>query len=120
MKKFVFAALAIAAIIWGGTGPEHCSSDQQLTDDGASGWSITESGWDPGWSITPAHARHVVSTGRDAALTPSSRRARAARGWAPLLGVSLSETAQPRALDKPRLGEDLQHPAVEQRLPELR
>ena len=25
MKKFVFAALAIAAIIWG-TGPEHCSS----------------------------------------------------------------------------------------------
>jgi hypothetical protein len=61
MKKFVFAALAFTAIIWGATaGTLRQSQQEQLTAEATgpeSGWSITETGAAPGWSITPAHAR---------------------------------------------------------------
>jgi hypothetical protein len=57
MKKFVFAALAITAIIWGASTSGALQQASQLTEDGAAGWSIMESGAVPGWSITPAHAR---------------------------------------------------------------
>jgi hypothetical protein len=61
MKKFVFAALAFTAIIWGTTAEALRQSQQeQLTTAEMapdSGWSITETGAAPGWSITPAHAR---------------------------------------------------------------
>ena len=57
MKKFVFAALAITAIILGANTSGALPQASQLTDDGAAGWSIMESGSAPGWSITPAHAR---------------------------------------------------------------
>ena len=52
MKKSIFAALAVIAIIWGTTaGASRQSPPQaQLTEDGPVGWS-------PGWYITPAHAR---------------------------------------------------------------
>jgi len=57
MKKFVFAALAVTAIIWGANTSGALRQSSHLADDGAAGWSITESGAAPGWSITPAHAR---------------------------------------------------------------
>jgi hypothetical protein len=56
MKKFVFAALTVIAIAWG-TASGALQQSPQLEDDGAAGWSITETGSAPGWSITPAHAR---------------------------------------------------------------
>jgi hypothetical protein len=57
MKKFVFAALTVTAVILATTsGALQPSPQGQLTEDGAAGWSITESGAAPGWSITPAHA----------------------------------------------------------------
>jgi hypothetical protein len=61
MRKFVFAALAFTAIIWGTTATAFRQSQQeQLTAEATapeSGWSITETGAAPGWSVTPAHLR---------------------------------------------------------------
>lgn len=58
MKKFVFAALTVTAVIFATTpGAFQPSPQAQPTEDGAAGWSISESGAAPGWSITPAHAR---------------------------------------------------------------
>jgi hypothetical protein len=58
MRKFVFTALAFIAIFCGSTaGTLRQAPQAQLTEDGAAGWSIAESGAAPGWSITPAHAR---------------------------------------------------------------
>ena len=61
MNKFVFAALAFTAIIWGTTaGALRQSHQEQLAMEATgpeSGWSITETGAAPGWSITPAHLR---------------------------------------------------------------
>jgi hypothetical protein len=54
MKKFLFAALTVTAVI---SGAFQQAPKAQLTEDGAAGRSITESGAAPGWSITPAHAR---------------------------------------------------------------
>jgi hypothetical protein len=57
MKKFVFAAVTVAAVILATTsGALQPSPQAQPTEDGAAGWSISESGAAPGWSITPAHA----------------------------------------------------------------
>jgi hypothetical protein len=58
MRKFVFAALTVTAVIWGTTtGAFQQVTQAQLTEDEAASWSITESGAAPGWSITPAHTR---------------------------------------------------------------
>jgi hypothetical protein len=61
MKKFVFAALAFTAIIWGTTAVAlRQSQKEQVTIEGnglESGWSITETGAAPGWSVTSAHLR---------------------------------------------------------------
>jgi hypothetical protein len=57
MTKFVFAASALAAIIWGTTGVLRQSQPEQLAMGEAepeSGGSITDTGA-RGWSITPAH-----------------------------------------------------------------
>jgi hypothetical protein len=56
MKKFIFAALAVTAIISGTTAGAFRQSPQLATEEvGAP--SITEIGFVPGWYITPAHAR---------------------------------------------------------------
>jgi hypothetical protein len=56
MKKFIFAALAVTAIISGTTAGAFRQSPQLATEEvGAP--SITEVGSAPGWHITPAHAR---------------------------------------------------------------
>jgi hypothetical protein len=58
MKKFIFAALTVTAVISAtASGAFQQAAQPQLTEDGAAGWSIAESGAAPGWSITPAHAR---------------------------------------------------------------
>ncbi len=58
MKKFIFAALTVTAVISAtASGAFQQAPQAQLTEDGAAGWSIAESGAAPGWSITPAHAR---------------------------------------------------------------
>jgi hypothetical protein len=61
MKKFVFAALAFTAVAWGTTaGALRQAQQEQLTAEAAgpeSGWSITETGAAPGWSVRPAHVR---------------------------------------------------------------
>ena len=57
MKKFVFVALTVTAVIWATASGALQQSPQLTEGDGAAGWSITESGAAPGWSITPAHAR---------------------------------------------------------------
>jgi hypothetical protein len=58
MKKFVFAALTVTAVVWATTsGAFQRWPQAQLTGGGTAGWSIAESGAAPGWSITPAHAR---------------------------------------------------------------
>ena len=58
MKKLVFAALTVTAVIWATTTRALQQVPQaQLTEDAAISWSITESGAAPGWSITPAHTR---------------------------------------------------------------
>ena len=57
MKKFVFAALTVTTIIWATASGALQQSPQLTEDDGAAGWSITETGAEPGWHITPAHAR---------------------------------------------------------------
>jgi len=61
VRKFVFAALAFTAIIWGTTAAALRQSQQEqlvMEQTGPeSGWSITETGAAPGWSITPAHLR---------------------------------------------------------------
>ena len=59
MTKFGFAALALAAIIWGITGVLRQSPPEQLAMEETgpeSGGSITETGA-PGWWVTPAHLR---------------------------------------------------------------
>ena len=57
MKKFVFATLTVTAVIFATTsGAIQRFPQVQPTEDGAAGWSISESGAAPGWSITPAHA----------------------------------------------------------------
>jgi opacity protein-like surface antigen len=57
MKKFAFAALAVTSLIWGTTAAtlRQPSPEPPAIED--SGWSITETGAAPGWSIAPAHAR---------------------------------------------------------------
>ena len=62
MAPLVFAALivtAIFAITWGTTAAALRQSHQEQVamDEAApeSGWSITETGAAPGWSISPAH-----------------------------------------------------------------
>ena len=57
--KLLFSALAVTAIIWAtAAGALHHSAQNQLAEGpGDAGWSITETGAAPGWSITPAHAR---------------------------------------------------------------
>jgi hypothetical protein len=60
MTKFVFAALAVTAIIWGtSAGAFRQSAPQEpLTMEGiVADWSITETGAAPGWYVSPAHAR---------------------------------------------------------------
>jgi hypothetical protein len=58
MKKFVFTALTVTAVIWATTsGAFQPAPQEQPTEDETAGWSITESGAAPGWSITPAHTR---------------------------------------------------------------
>jgi hypothetical protein len=61
MKKFVFAALAFTAIIWGTRAAALRQSQQEqlaMEETGSdSGWSIAETGAAPGWSITPANLR---------------------------------------------------------------
>ncbi len=58
MKKFVFAALTVTGVIFATTsGAFQRSPQAQPMEDGAAGWSISDSGAAPGWSITPAHAR---------------------------------------------------------------
>ena len=58
MKKFIFAALTVTAVISAtASGAFQQAPQAQLTEDGAGGWSIAESGAAPGWSITPAHTR---------------------------------------------------------------
>jgi hypothetical protein len=61
MKKFIIAALAFTTIIWGTTaGALRQSQQERLIAAAAgpdSGWSITETGAAPGWSVTPAHVR---------------------------------------------------------------
>ena len=58
MKKFIFAALAVTAIISGTTAGAFRQSPQETAGDGGSrAPSITEIGFVPGWYITPAHAR---------------------------------------------------------------
>jgi hypothetical protein len=57
MKKFVFAALTVTAVIWATASGALQQSPQLMEDDGAAGWSITETGASPGWHVTPAHAR---------------------------------------------------------------
>ena len=49
MKKFVFAALASTAIIWGTTSAALRHSQEQL--------AMEATGPESGWSITPAHLR---------------------------------------------------------------
>ena len=74
MKKFIFAALAFTAIIWGTTAAALRQSQQEqlVTEETEpdSGWSITETGAAPGWSITPAHLRR---RGARLAGAPSGR-----------------------------------------------
>jgi hypothetical protein len=54
MKKFIFAALTVTAVISAtASGAFQQVPQALLTEDG----SIAESGAAPGWSITPAHAR---------------------------------------------------------------
>ena len=69
MKKFVFAVVAITAIIWGANTSGALQQSSQLTDNGAAGWSIMEDGAAPGCHH-PGSRPHVVRAGRDAALTP--------------------------------------------------
>jgi hypothetical protein len=57
MKKFAFAALAVTSIIWGATAAALWQSPQEPRPVEDIGWSITETGAAPGWSVTPAHAR---------------------------------------------------------------
>jgi hypothetical protein len=58
MKRLVFAALTVTAVISAtASGAFRQAPPAQLTEDGAAGWSIAESGAAPGWSITPAHTR---------------------------------------------------------------
>jgi len=61
MKKFVFAALAFTAIMWGASAAAlRHSQQEQLAMEATgpeSGWSITETGAALGWSITSAHLR---------------------------------------------------------------
>ena len=60
MKMFAFAALAVAAIIWGTAAGAFRQSptEEPLTMEGiVADWSITESGAAPGWYVSPAHAR---------------------------------------------------------------
>jgi hypothetical protein len=58
MKKFIFAALTITAVISAtASGAFQQAPQAQLAEDGAAAWSIAESGAAPGWSITAAHAR---------------------------------------------------------------
>ena len=56
MKKFIFAALAVTAIISGTTAGAFRQSPQLATEEVGTP-SITEIGFVPGWYITPAHAR---------------------------------------------------------------
>ena len=65
MKKFVFAALTVTAVISAtASGAFQRAPQAQLTEDGAAGWSIAESGAAPGWSITARSRAHVVSPRR--------------------------------------------------------
>jgi hypothetical protein len=58
MKKLIFAALVITAMIWSAAGAWRQSPQEHLTmEDIAADWAITETGAAPGWSITPAHVR---------------------------------------------------------------
>ena len=60
MKMFAFAALAVAAIIWGTTAGAFRQSptEEPLTMEGiVADWSITETGAAPGWYVSSAHAR---------------------------------------------------------------
>jgi hypothetical protein len=58
MKKFIFAALTVTAVISAtACGAFQQAPQAQVTEDGAPGWSIAESGAAPAWSITPVHAR---------------------------------------------------------------
>jgi hypothetical protein len=58
MKKSIFAALAVTAIISGTTaGAIRQSPQEQLATEEVAAPSITEIGSAPGWHITPAHAR---------------------------------------------------------------
>jgi hypothetical protein len=58
MKKFIFVALTVTTVISAAaSGAFQQAPQAQLTEDGAAGWSIAESGAAPAWSITPAHAR---------------------------------------------------------------
>ena len=57
-KKFIFAALTVTAVISAtACGAFQQAPQAQVTEDGAPGWSIAESGAAPAWSITPVHAR---------------------------------------------------------------
>ena len=57
MKKLILTALAVTAMIWGtAAGALRFEQPATAAIDGADGWSISESGAAPGWSITPAHA----------------------------------------------------------------
>jgi hypothetical protein len=58
MKKSIFAALAVTAIISGTTaGAIRQSPQEQLATEEVAAPSITEIGSAPGWHITPAHDR---------------------------------------------------------------
>jgi hypothetical protein len=60
-KKFAFTALAFTALIWGTTAVALRQSQQEqpaIEEAGPdSGWSITETGEAPGWSVAPAQLR---------------------------------------------------------------
>jgi hypothetical protein len=59
MMKFVFAALAFTAIVWGTTAAALRQSphDHLTMQEIAADWSMTETGVAPDWPIAPAHAR---------------------------------------------------------------
>jgi hypothetical protein len=59
MKKFVLAALAVTALIWGTTAGALRQSPQEhlVMEEVAAEWLITEAGGTPEWLITPAHVR---------------------------------------------------------------
>ena len=61
MKKFALAALAFTVIVWGTTAMalRQSQQDDVTMAEAApeSGWSITETGAAPGWSVAAAHLR---------------------------------------------------------------